>query len=174
MRRCTLPHYRTLHPFSLLTLLLLGKKRLPHWVTATNQGSSAWERSPFCCQSAAQASDVLLFIRATLPPWKELRSAGGIFPTRANPHFTLGGSSYFSWVPAAAAPCSESLCAKSECAIWLTGTWPLMMTSSAKRTLTGLVFNLAFLAALMNADLGDFGEGKGKKKHNAENYRTIT
>lgn len=38
----------------------------------------------------------------------------------------------------------------------LTGTCPLMMTSSAKRTLTGLVFNFAFLAALMNADLGDF------------------
>lgn len=37
-----------------------------------------------------------------------------------------------------------------------------MMTSSAKRTLTGLVFNLAFLAALMNADLGDFGKERKK------------
>lgn len=46
--------------------------------------------------------------------------------------------------------------------VWLTGTWPLMMTSSAKRTLTGFVFNLAFLAALMNADLGDFERGKKK------------
>ena len=49
----------------------------------------------------------------------------------------------------------------------LTGTWPLMMTSSAKRTFTGLDFNLAFLAALMKADLGDLRKGgekhKGKK-----------
>lgn len=37
----------------------------------------------------------------------------------------------------------------------LTDTWPLMMTSSEKRTLTGLDFNLAFFAALINADLGD-------------------
>lgn len=37
----------------------------------------------------------------------------------------------------------------------LTGTWPFIMTSSAKRTLTGLDFSMAFLAALMNADLGD-------------------
>lgn len=44
----------------------------------------------------------------------------------------------------------------------LTGTCPLMMTSSAKRTLTGLVFNLAFLAALINADLGDLNKKKGK------------
>lgn len=48
--------------------------------------------------------------------------------------------------------------------MWLTGTWPLMMTSSAKRTLTGLVFNLAFLAALMNADLGDFWREMGEEK----------
>lgn len=40
-----------------------------------------------------------------------------------------------------------------------------MMTSSAKRTLTGLVFNLAFLAALMNADLGDFGKRRERKKN---------
>ena len=46
----------------------------------------------------------------------------------------------------------------------LTGTWPLMMTSSAKRTLTGLDFNLALLAALMNADLGDFKSREDKKK----------
>lgn len=39
-----------------------------------------------------------------------------------------------------------------------------MMTSSAKRTLTGLVFNLAFLAALINADLGDFGKGREREK----------
>lgn len=39
-----------------------------------------------------------------------------------------------------------------------------MMTSSAKRTLTGLVFNLAFLAALMNADLGDFWRERRKTK----------
>lgn len=39
-----------------------------------------------------------------------------------------------------------------------------MMTSSAKRTLTGLVFNLAFLAALMNADLGDFWREMGEEK----------
>lgn len=45
----------------------------------------------------------------------------------------------------------------------LTGTCPLMMTSSAKRTLTGFVFNLAFFAALMNADLGDF-RGRRKKR----------
>lgn len=40
-----------------------------------------------------------------------------------------------------------------------------MMTSSAKRTLTGLDFNLAFLAALINADLGDCTENRreGKK-----------
>lgn len=45
-----------------------------------------------------------------------------------------------------------------------------MMTSSAKRTLTGLVFNLAFLAALMNADLGDFWkEGKGNKRSLKDN-----
>lgn len=37
----------------------------------------------------------------------------------------------------------------------LTDTWPLMMTSSEKRTFTGLDFNLAFFAALINADLGD-------------------
>lgn len=37
----------------------------------------------------------------------------------------------------------------------LTDTWPLMMTSSEKRTLTGLDFNLAFFAALINADFGD-------------------
>lgn len=44
-----------------------------------------------------------------------------------------------------------------------------MMTSSAKRTLTGLVFNLAFLAALMNADLGDFcGWRKEEKKQNKQ------
>lgn len=48
------------------------------------------------------------------------------------------------------------------CSVWLTGTCPLMMTSSAKRTLTGLVFSLAFLAALMNADLGDFRSDKRK------------
>lgn len=41
------------------------------------------------------------------------------------------------------------------CAVELTGTWPFMMTSSAKRTLTGLDLSMAFLAALMNADLGD-------------------
>lgn len=88
----------------------------------------------------------------------------------AHPHFTPGGFWYFSRLRAAVVPCSESQCVKSEsrCAIWLTGTWPLMMTSSAKRTLTGLVFNLAFLAALMNADLGDFGKER-KKKHKAEN-----
>lgn len=55
----------------------------------------------------------------------------------------------------------------------LTGTWPLMMTSSAKRTLTGLVFNFAFLAALMNADLGDFdrkkrGKPRLKNQHSGE------
>lgn len=38
----------------------------------------------------------------------------------------------------------------------LTDTCPLMMTSSEKRTFTGLDFNLAFLAALINADLGDW------------------
>lgn len=38
-----------------------------------------------------------------------------------------------------------------------------MMTSSAKRTLTGLVFNFAFLAALINADLGDLNEKKQKR-----------
>lgn len=42
-----------------------------------------------------------------------------------------------------------------ECAVGLTGTWPFIMTSSAKRTLTGLDLSMAFLAALMNADLGD-------------------
>lgn len=52
----------------------------------------------------------------------------------------------------------------NQCPVWLTGTWPLMMTSSAKRTLTGLVFNLAFLAALMNADLGDFWRQKGERQ----------
>lgn len=41
-----------------------------------------------------------------------------------------------------------------ECAE-LTGTWPFIMTSSAKRTLTGFDLSIAFLAALMNADLGD-------------------
>lgn len=40
-----------------------------------------------------------------------------------------------------------------------------MMTSSAKRTLTGLVFNLAFLAALMNADLGDFRRERREKEN---------
>lgn len=39
-----------------------------------------------------------------------------------------------------------------------------MMTSSAKRTLTGLVFNLAFLAALINADLGDLKKRKERKQ----------
>lgn len=39
-----------------------------------------------------------------------------------------------------------------------------MMTSSAKRTLTGLVFNLAFLAALMNADFGDFWRERIERK----------
>lgn len=38
----------------------------------------------------------------------------------------------------------------------LTDTWPLIMTSSEKRTLTGLDFNLAFFAALIKADLGDW------------------
>lgn len=38
----------------------------------------------------------------------------------------------------------------------LTDTCPLMMTSSEKRTFTGLDFNLAFFAALINADLGDW------------------
>lgn len=38
------------------------------------------------------------------------------------------------------------------------------MTSSAKRTLTGLVFNLAFLAALMNADFGDFWRERIERK----------
>lgn len=42
----------------------------------------------------------------------------------------------------------------------LTDTWPLMMTSSEKRTLTGLDFNLAFFAALINADLGDWKKTK--------------
>lgn len=42
------------------------------------------------------------------------------------------------------------------CHFSLTGTCPLIMTSSAKRTLTGLDFSLAFLAALMKADLGDW------------------
>lgn len=55
----------------------------------------------------------------------------------------------------------------------LTGTWPLMMTSSAKRTLTGLVFNFAFLAALMNADLGDCSWGK-KEERKAKIKRTNT
>lgn len=41
----------------------------------------------------------------------------------------------------------------------LTDTWPLIITSSEKRTLTGLDFNLAFFAALIKADLGDW---KGK------------
>lgn len=44
----------------------------------------------------------------------------------------------------------------------LTGTCPLMMTSSAKRTLTGFDFSLAFLAALIKADLGDWDEN-GRK-----------
>lgn len=43
-----------------------------------------------------------------------------------------------------------------------------MMTSSAKRTFTGLVFNLAFLAALMKADLGDFWR-ESKTKQNQKN-----
>lgn len=38
----------------------------------------------------------------------------------------------------------------------LTDTWPLIITSSEKRTLTGLDFNLAFFAALIKADLGDW------------------
>lgn len=38
----------------------------------------------------------------------------------------------------------------------LTGTCPFMMTSSAKRTLTGLDLSIAFLAALIKADLGDW------------------
>lgn len=42
------------------------------------------------------------------------------------------------------------------CVLELTGTWPFIMTSSAKRTLTGLDLSMAFLAALMNADLGDY------------------
>lgn len=37
----------------------------------------------------------------------------------------------------------------------LTASCPLMMTSSAKRTFTGFDFSLAFLAALIKADLGD-------------------
>lgn len=45
----------------------------------------------------------------------------------------------------------------------LTGTWPFIMTSSAKRTLTGLDLSIAFLAALMNADLGDY-EASGQNK----------
>lgn len=63
-------------------------------------------------------------------------------------------------------PLAQNLdvCSVNQCPVWLTGTWPLMMTSSAKRTLTGLVFNLAFLAALMNADLGDFWRGKKKER----------
>lgn len=92
MRRCTLPHYRTLHPFSLggcdalLTLLLLSKKRLPHWVTATNQGSSAWERSPFCCQSAAQGSDVLLFHPCDSAAMKRTKTRRWNFsPSRQSP-----------------------------------------------------------------------------------------
>lgn len=51
---------------------------------------------------------------------------------------------------------SESLKLNSD--VLLTGTCPLMITSSAKRTLTGLDFSLAFLAALMKADLGDWRE----------------
>lgn len=46
-----------------------------------------------------------------------------------------------------------------------------MMTSSAKRTLTGLVFNLAFLAALMNADLGDFGKERKEKKNTKQKIK---
>lgn len=55
----------------------------------------------------------------------------------------------------------------------LTGTCPLMMTSSAKRTLTGLVFNFAFLAALINADLGDLENGKKQKQKNNKYLKTI-
>lgn len=59
-------------------------------------------------------------------------------------------------------------------AVLLTGTWPLMMTSSAKRTFTGLVFNLAFLAALINADLGDFWRGRrGVKKQKKDNQLVL-
>jgi hypothetical protein len=53
------------------------------------------------------------------------------------------------------APASVLFCITTLSTWKLTDTWPLIMTSSEKRTLTGLDFNLAFLAALINADLGD-------------------
>lgn len=58
----------------------------------------------------------------------------------------------FIWVKQSFVCLCLSVCV---CAVELTGTWPFIMTSSAKRTLTGLDLSIAFLAALMNADLGD-------------------
>lgn len=62
---------------------------------------------------------------------------------------------------------------KKRLKIALTETWPLIMTSSENRTLTGLDFNLAFFAALINADLGDWKKRHEKRKRSFDWYLTL-